>query len=407
MGRTDAARAVGINVRCALDIDKGLLKVGKKRIPFAPAGPDVRLYNRLMQSLEYVDGRVAVAVQQLPLHKVEKTISDRFLHVEDRETIADLYRQGYSMRAIARKMGRNVSTISRELSRGSDEFGLYRPHYAHRKSVAKRLRPKQRKVDANPQLAEAIYQRLAKCYSPEQIAGELRLEYPDDDTMHVCHETIYQMLYFQARGSLRKEITQALRQGRAHRVTRGQRKPRKRFVDDMVMIADRPAEVDDRAIPGHWEGDLILGAGNKTAIGTLVERTTRYTMLLHLPDGHSAEAVRDALIAKIRQLPQHLRQSLTWDQGSEMAGHKAFTVATDCPVYFCNPGSPWQRGTNENTNGLLRQYFPKGTDLSVYGPEELDAVAHELNDRPRKTLGYQKPSRCLAKLIQDDCCNDR
>ncbi|AIT89304.1 Integrase core domain protein [Corynebacterium ulcerans] len=222
-------------------------------------------------------------------------------------------------------------------------------------------------------------------HSLEQISGRLRSDYPGDDTMHVCPETIYQSLHFQAKGELKKEIAAVLRRGQTQRKPRGQRVSRKRFVDPMVMISDRPAAIEDRAVPGHWEGDLILGKGNKSAIGTLVERTTRYVMLLHLPNGHGAKEVKDALVATIGTLPQHLKDSLTWDQDSEMAGHKSFSIATDCPVYFCDPGAPWQRGTNENTNGLLRQYFPKGTDLNVHTAEVLEFVAMQLNRRPCKT----------------------
>ncbi len=218
--------------------------------------------------------------------------------------------------------------------------------------------------------------------------------------MRVSHETIYQALYFQARGGLKRELVAALRSGRTRRKPHRQPDQRtKRFVDPMIMISDRPAEVEDRAVPGHWEGDLIMGAGGRSAIGTLVERATRYTMLVHLPHGHNAEAVRDQLIDTISTLPQHLRGSLTWDQGCEMARHKQFSMATDMTVYFCDPGSPWQRGSNENTNGLLRQYFPKGTDLSVFGPEDLEHVAQELNDRPRKTLGWDTPAERLRDLL--------
>jgi len=216
----------------------------------------------------------------------------------------------------------------------------------------------------------------------------------------VSHETIYQALYFQARGGLKREVQSALRSGRTRR--KPQRRPDQRtprFTTPMLMISDRPAEVEDRAVPGHWEGDLIMGTNNKTAIGTLVERTTRYTMLVHLPHGHDAEQVRDGLLDVIATLPQHLRGSLTWDQGSEMARHQQITMATDMQIYFCDPASPWQRGSNENTNGLLRQYFPKGTDLSVYGKEDLEHVAQELNGRPRKTLDWDTPAERLRNLI--------
>ncbi len=218
--------------------------------------------------------------------------------------------------------------------------------------------------------------------------------------MHVCAETIYQAIYVQAKGELKKDVIKALGSGRAQRRPHGQTGSRKpRFREPMVMISERPAEVEDRAIPGHWEGDLICGAASKSAIGTLVERSTRFTILLHLPDGHDAKHARQAVIRKMQYLPKLLRNSLTWDQGSELALHKRISTTLDMQVYFCDPHSPWQRGTNENTNGLLRQYFPKGTDLSAYPEDHLDAVAEELNDRPRKTLGYRKPSEKILELI--------
>ncbi len=252
----------------------------------------------------------------------------------------------------------------------------------------------------NQDLREAVEDRLSRRLSPEQISHRLVKDFPDDESMRVSHETIYQALYFQARGGLKREVAQALRSGRTRRKPhRAPDRRTHRFVDPMIMISDRPAEIEDRAVPGHWEGDLIMGEGNKTAIATLVERATRYTMLVHLPEGHHAEAVRDGLIATISTLPAHLRGSLTWDQGAEMARHKQFSLATEMAVYFCDPASPWQRGTNENTNGLLRQYFPKGTDLSVFSPEDLEHVAQQLNGRPRKTLGWDTPAERLRDLL--------
>lgn len=253
---------------------------------------------------------------------------------------------------------------------------------------------------ANHALRKAVDEGLSKRYSPEQISCRLRKDFPDDESMRVSHETIYQALYFQARGGLKREVVQALRSGRTRR--KPHRKPdqrTRRFTDEMLMISDRPADVADRAVSGHWEGDLIMGAYNRSAIATLVERTTRYTMLVGLPHGHDAESVRDGLVETISTLPAHLRGSLTWDQGTEMARHQGFSMATDMTVYFCDPASPWQRGSNENTNGLLRQYFPKGTDLSVYGPEDLEHVAQELNGRPRKTLDWDTPAERLRDLL--------
>jgi IS30 family transposase len=255
--------------------------------------------------------------------------------------------------------------------------------------------------------------RWAKAWSPEQISGRLRLEFPDDESMRISHEAIYQSLYVQGRGALRRELTACLRTGRALRVPRVRTRRGKHFVTDQILISERPAEAEDRAVPGHWEGDLILGLGS-SAIGTLVERSTRFTMLLHLPPmrghgprvkngpalaGHGAEAVRDAIASTIVTLPVQLRRSLTWDQGTEMAQHAQLRIQTSLPVYFCDPHSPWQRGTNENTNGLLRQYFPKGTDLSRHSAEDLAAVAAALNSRPRKTLGWRTPAEALNEHL--------
>ena len=234
--------------------------------------------------------------------------------------------------------------------------------------------------------------------SPEQIAGRLRQDFPDEPEMWVSHETIYKSLYVQGRGELRRELAQCLRTGRAKRKPRGRVEQRGQ-IPDMVMISDRPAEIEDRAVPGHWEGDLIMGKNNQSAMGTLVERTSRFVMLLHLPDAKTADAVRDAMTRTIQTLPEALMRSITWDQGKEMAEHVQFRLETGVVVYFCDPHSPWQRGTNENTNGLLRQYFPKGTDLSVHDAATLQHAADSLNNRPRKTLGWKTPSEKLAELL--------
>ena len=231
-----------------------------------------------------------------------------------------------------------------------------------------------------------------------QISAQLRLEFPDDPMMRVSPETIYQSLYVQGRGALRKELAACLRTGRAIRRNRS-RIDKRGGIPDKVMISERPAEVEDRAVPGHWEGDLIIGKDNKSAVGTLVERSTRYVMLLHLPNDHGAETVRNAMAAKVKTLPEHLMRSITWDQGIEMTQHRQFSIDTGVAIYFCNPHAPWQRGSNENTNGLLRQWMPKGTDLSILTEEELDTIAYKLNNRPRQTLGWMKPSRALADLV--------
>jgi len=355
-----------------------------------------------------------------------RTISARYLSEDERITIADGVHAGRSLRAIAAELGRAPSTVSREVTRNRDGErivpgrrrpprpdgsarprdrpklvgGGYHPHRAEQRARGRRARPKLPKLACYPQLRSWVQARLEQRWSPEQIARTLPLTFPDRPEMRVAPETVYQALYVQGRGELRRELTRALRTGRACR--RPQRRPeqrRSRYATPMVMISERPAEVADRAVPGHWEGDLIMGAGNRSAIGTLVERTTRYVLLLHLPHGHAAEHVRDALLATVATLPAHLLRSLTWDQGVEMGRHAEFATASGMPVYFCDPGSPWQRGSNENSNGLLRQYFPKGTDLRLHQPNELTAVAAELNSRPRKTLGWATPAEQLASLL--------
>ncbi|HEU5332919.1 MAG TPA: IS30 family transposase [Actinocrinis sp.] len=347
------------------------------------------------------DGRVKRP--RPPARKVSaaEASSSRFLTEDERILIADRRREKASMRAIAAELGRCASTISRELRRNAHPVSAdYRPHAAQARADARRPRPKGGKIAASAELREAVQGWLEVEWSPEQISRSLRRRFPDRPEMQVSHETIYQALYVQGRGELRRELARALRTGRAHRRPRrrpDQRQPR--FTAPMVMISERPAEAEDRAVPGHWEGDLIIGAGQKSQIGTLVERATRYVLLVHLPDGRDAESVRDALAATVTTLPRELKRSLTWDQGSEMGLHHQFSTTADLPVYFCDPHSPWQRGSNENTNGLLRQYFPKGTDLSVHSSEHLAAVAARLNTRPRKTLGWETPAERLAKLL--------
>jgi IS30 family transposase len=329
-----------------------------------------------------------------------REISSRFLSQAERVLIADRLREKASVRSIARELGRPASTISRESNRNAQPDGSYQPHAAQQLATARRARPKTGKPAADPVLRALVQDGSEQRWSPQRIARRLRREHPDRPEWHVTHETIYQALYVQAAGGLRREVATWPRTGRAVRRPHprpDQRQPR--MATDMVMISDRPADVEDRAVPGHWEGDLIIGARNASAIGTLVERSTRFCLLLHLPNGYTPAAVRDALIAKIRTLPTQLRRSLTWDQGSEMHYHHQFTLATDMPVYFCDPHSPWQRGTNENTNGLLRQYFPKGTDLSVHTAEHLDTVAAELNDRPRMTLDWDTPAERITTLL--------
>lgn len=376
----------------------------------------------------------------------------RYLSFAEREQIALARARGQGVREIARQLGRSPSTISRELRRNAATRGgylEYRAHTAQWHADRAARRPKVAKLVANPLLRKFVQERLAgnivtpggrtiagpqvkwsgrrqgrrqdrrwaRAWSPQQICNRLQIDFPHDTTMRISHEAIYQALYVQARGALQRELTACLRTGRALRIPRERVRARgKSFVTPEIMISERPASVEDRAVPGHWEGDLILGL-NSSAVGTLVERTTRFTMLLHLPPmpghgkqprdkhgpalaGHGAEAVRDAITKAMSLMPKQLKKSLTWDQGAEMAQHAQLGIDASLKVYFCDPRSPWQRGTNENTNGLLRQYFPKGTDLSAHRKCDLQAVALALNTRPRKTLGWQTPAEALNELLR-------
>jgi IS30 family transposase len=381
-----------------------------------------------------------------------KPLSGRYLSFAEREELAILHAQSAGVREIARQMGRSASTISRELRRNAAtrSGGLdYRATTAQWHAERAARRPKSAKLAVNVALRSYVQDRLAglvvtasgaavpgptvswkgrrhgprkdrrwaSAWSPQQIAHRLQLDFPNDETMRISHEAIYQSLYVQGRWALRRELTACLRTGRALRVPRARSRGRgKSFIVPEIMISERPAEAADRAVPGHWEGDLILGF-ESSAIGTLVERTTRFTMLLHLPRmaehgvgarikngpalaGHGAEAVRDSITNTITSLPEHLRRSLTWDQGAEMSQHARLKIDTSVSVFFCDPHSPWQRGTNENTNGLLRQYFPKGTDLSTHSKNALEAVALALNARPRKTLGWKTPAEAFDEYLR-------
>lgn len=318
------------------------------------------------------------------------------LTIVEREDILVGLGQGLSLTQIARQLGRAVSTISREVRRAGGREG-YSAWAAHEHARALARRPKPFKLGCS-RLAVEVCQRLEQLWSPQEISARLRLDHPGDPEMRVSHETIYQSLFVQGRGQLRRELARCLRSGRTARKPRTATDGRGRL-PGMVMISERPAEVDDRAVPGHWEGDLILGEQSRSAVGTLVERSTRLTLLLHLPDGKSAEQVEVAMREAITALPAALARTITWDQGAEMAKHAQFTAATGIPIYFCDPHSPWQRGSNENTNGLLRQYLPKSTDLSVVSRAELDQIQASLNGRPRKTLGYMTPSEKYAALV--------
>ncbi len=323
------------------------------------------------------------------------------LSFTERCRLEDLLEGGCTAVRAAELLDRHRDTIGREIGKGLTCSG-YRARVGQDVAEANRKRPKPRRLEDNPVLLAAVVARLQARHSPEQIAQRLRQDFPDDPEMWVSHETIYQALYVQPRGELARLVKTALRTGRTQRKPQGRKATNQGQLKDMINISDRPKEADDRAIPGHWEGDLILGSTvSGSAIGTLVERTTGFVVLLHLPEDRTAATLRDAMSAKVPQIPEVLRRSLTWDQGKEMALHTAITEATGLPIYFCDPHSPWQRGTNENTNGLLRQYFPKGTDLSFYGPGWLDQVAAELNARPRKRLGWRTPAEELDRLLSD------
>ena len=347
------------------------------------------------------------------------------LSLEERVEIQVGVGRNESIRSIAERLDRAPSTIKYELDvnvrnhdvdgrksgyRRKQAFGARQSgqtatvHYnavaAHDAAARRAQRPKERKLAGDDTLREEVQTRLEQRHSPTQIAARLRLDFPDDPEKWVSHEAIYQSIYVKGKGALRRELHQCLRSGRAVRRPQHQQGARRTRIRDMVNISERPADVADRAVPGHWEGDLILGSvASASAIGTLVERSTRFVMLLHLPNDHGAEAIQDAIVEKMADLPAQLRRSLTWDQGIEMANHAAIAAATELDIYFCDPHSPWQRGTNENTNGLLRQYFPKGTDLKVYGPHYLDYVAAELNARPRETLSWKTPAEALDQLL--------
>lgn len=384
MSATEAGLAVGVSVHTGR---RWFADAGGVRPKFPDEGPRKR--PRLTQ-VERVEIEVGVKVQE-------------------------------SIRSIADRIGRAPSTIQREIERNAFCYGRYRarhrfgadwhggwdptPRYsatgAQARAQDRARRPKPGKLAVNDKLREEVQTRLNDEHSPEQIARRLRLDFPDDAEMWVSPETIYQSIYVQGRGTLRRELHTCLRTGRALRKPQRRADSRRGRIPNMVNISQRPPEVEDRAVPGHWEGDLIVGAESKSAIGTLVERTTRFAMLLHLPDDHGALAVQQAIVDKMAQLPAILRKTLTWDQGAEMANHIAIAEAAQLDIYFCDPHSPWQRGTNENTNGLLRQYFAKGTDLSVFPADYLDYVATKLNRRPRKTLGWKTPAEALDELLSN------
>lgn len=384
-----------------------LVKAGKAA---GPAGVEVGLAAETGERWFRQAGGV------IPAYVFQQPCS-RYLSLPEREEIFAGVERGESIRAIARRLGRQPSTVLHELRRNMQHMYRtrwrlagkagrprvqpfdYRPRLAQKRAEQLAARPKLAKLARHDRLRELVQTKLLLLLSPQQIAVWLRREFPQQPEMWVSHETIYRSIYVQGRGALRRELAVCLRTGRALRRPRRKSDERRARTSGMVSISERPAEVEDRAVPGHWEGDLIMGRNGRSAIGTLVERKTRFLMLLHLPHGHRALDVQQAMLATTKKLPQALWKSLTWDRGSEMARHAEISIATGLEIYFCDPAKPWQRGSNENTNGLLRQYFPKSTDLHSFTAEELDYVSWEMNQRPRQTLGWDTPAQALDKLL--------
>ena len=424
-----AARAAGVSQTVAYDLDRserGVPRLAAKRAATvrrvaeraarqqATAERVRALTDLLAAGMSPYQAGPAAGVSRTFAYRLHRTMggvyrppgtsySARYLDREERHEIARLRDAGLGVREIGRRLARAPSTISRELARNADpRTGGYQPERAHRLAWERQRRPKPSKLSRHPQLRAKVQHLLDRRYSPEQVSGRLKVAYPDDPAMRVSHETIYQSIYVYPRGELRRELKACLRTGRDVRRRRGRREIRGRIVG-AVPIGQRPPEADGRLVPGHHEGDLIMGSrASNSAVGTIVERTTGYLTLLPLQDGHDAASVADAIIERMGALPAWFAQTLTWDRGTEMARHQQITEATGIAVYFADPHSPWQRGSNENINGLLRQYLPKGTDLSTCTPAQLQAIADELNDRPRKRFGYHTPREQLAKLLTDD-----
>lgn len=331
------------------------------------------------------------------------TYSARYLDREERYELARLREDGLSVRAVAARLGRSPSTVCRELARNADpRTGGYQPERAHRLAWERQRRPKGPKLSRHPVLRDQVQQMLDRRYSPEQASGRLKVLYPGEAAMRVSHETIYQSIYVYPRGGLRRELRACLRTGREVRRRRGRREMRGQIIG-AVPIGARPPEVEGRLVPGHHEGDLIMGSrASNSAVATIVERTTGYLTLVPLPHGHDAATVADAIISHLGVLPPWFARTLTWDRGRELAAHRRVTAATGIKVYFADPYAPWQRGSNENINGLLREYLPKGTDLNAWTPAQIHAIAAELNDRPRKRLGFRTPAEEFARLLADD-----
>lgn len=423
-----AARAAGVSKTFAYDLDRkvrGVSRLAVKRAAAArraAARPGRKLppervravLDQLAAGLDPGQAAAAAGVSKTFAYQLNRTIggvcrppgttfSDRYLDREERYEIARLREAGLGVRAVAARLGRSPSTISRELARNAcPRTGQYIPERADRLAWERQRRPKPSKLARNPVLRGEVQRLLGRRYSPEQVSGRLKVEHPDDPAMRVSHETIYQSIYVYPRGQLRRELQACLRSGRTTRRRRGRREMRGRIIG-AVPIGSRPPEAEGRLVPGHHEGDLIMGSkASNSAVGTIVERMTGYLTLLHLPDGHGADAVADAVTARMTALPAWFARTLTWDRGTEMARHQHITATAGIAVYFADPHAPWQRGSNENINGLLREYLPKGTDLSTYTAAQLQAIQDELNDRPRKRFGYHTPREQLATLLAEE-----
>ena len=416
MNPNRAARAAGVSAQFAYRMDRRMTGVARAALGNwrkLPPERERRVADLIASGMTLRRAAGVAGVSRGYVYALDKKMggvyrppgasySDRYLDREERYEIARLRESGLTVRKVAACLGRSPSTVSRELARNAGpRSGRYQPERAHRLAWERQRRPKPSRLCC-PVLRAAVQQMLDGRHSPEQASGRLKVLYPDDPAMRISHETIYQSIYLYPRGGLKRELQACLRSGRATRRRRGRRDMRGRIIG-AVPIGERPAEVEGRLIPGHHEGDLIMGSKvSNTAVGTIVERTTGYLTLLPLPGGYDAASVADAIIEQMSVLPSWFTRTLTWDRGRELAQHKRITTATGIQVYFADPYSPWQRGSNENINGLLREYLPKGTDLSQHTPAQLHAIAGELNDRPRKRLGYHTPREAFAKLLTDD-----
>ena len=423
-----AARAAGVSKSVAYRVDRERSGAGRRAVQRAgmavreqaraararaSAERERRVLDLLASGLNPLAASRAAGVPASVAYRLDKKMggvhrppgvnySARYLDREERYEIARLREAGLSVRQVAARTGRSPSTVSRELARNADpRTGHYMPERAHQLAWARQRRPKASKLGRNPVLRAAVQGMLDRRYSPEQASGRLKAMHPGDPSMQASHETIYQSIYVYPRGELKRELQACLRSGRALRRPRGRREVRGKIIG-AVPIGQRPPEAEGRLVPGHHEGDLVMGSkASNSAVGTVVERMTGYLTLVHLPHGHTADAVADALITRLAALPSWFASTLTWDNGTEMARHARITEQAGVSVYFADPHAPWQRGSNENINGLLRQYLPKGTDLSAYTAAQLQAIEDELNDRPRKRFGYYTPREQLAKLLEN------